>query len=94
MGFKLYESGILYMKMEEYESAEMMFNRVLEYYYDTDVVNDAKQGIVMALANARRIDDAIDYLNNNEDSLKEFELYNDAKNEIDNIQAKIEKEKN
>jgi len=94
MGFKLYESGILYMKMEEYESAEMMFNRVLEYYYDTDVVNDARQGIVMALANARRIDDAIDYLNNNEDSLKEFELYTDAKNEIDNIQAKIEKEKN
>ena len=94
MGLKLYESGILYMKMEEYDSAEMMFKRVLEYYYDTNIVNDAKQGIVLALANSRRIDDAILYLNENENSLKEFNLYNDAKNKINTIQDKLEKEKN
>ena len=35
---KLYETGILYMKMDEFEPARMSFNQVLDLYYDTDII--------------------------------------------------------
>ena len=92
MGMKLYETGILYMKMEEYESAKMTFERVIDYYYDTAVVHQARQGLVKALAHNRQIDEALVYLNNNETKLTEQGLYDDAKETIEDIQKRIEKE--
>ena len=35
---KLYETGVLYMKMDEFEPARMSFNRVLDDYYRCDKV--------------------------------------------------------
>jgi outer membrane protein assembly factor BamD len=35
---KAYNSGLLYMKMEEYSAAMLGFNKVIESYYDTDFV--------------------------------------------------------
>ncbi len=66
MGLKLYETGILYMKMEEYESAKMTFERVVDHYYDTAVVHQARQGMVKALAQNRKIDEALALLDENE----------------------------
>ena len=43
---KLYETGVLYMKMDEFEPARMSFNRVLDDYYDTDVVQEAHIGVI------------------------------------------------
>jgi outer membrane protein assembly factor BamD (BamD/ComL family) len=92
MGTKLYETGILYMKMEEYESAKMSFERVIDIYYDTDVVHLARQGMVKALAHNRQIDEAIVFLNVNKSKLTENGLFEEAEEAIHNIQKKIEKE--
>ena len=43
---KLYETGILYLKMDEFEPARMSFNRVLDDYYDTDIVQEVHIGVV------------------------------------------------
>ena len=69
MGLKLYETGILYMKMDEYESAKMTFERVVDHYYDTAVVHQARQGMVKALAQNRQIDEALALLDENEMNL-------------------------
>ena len=92
MGLKLYETGILYMKMEEYESAKMTFERVVDHYYDTAVVHQARQGMVKALAQNRQIDEALALLDENEMNLTEHGLYNDAKDTIQDVQKMIEKE--
>ena len=91
MGLKLYETGILYMKMEEYESAKMTFERVVDHYYDTAVVHQARQGMVKALAQNRKIDEALALLDENEMNLTEHGLYNDAKDTIQDVQKMIEK---
>ena len=91
MGLKLYETGILYMKMEEYESAKMTFERVVDHYYDTAVVHQARQGKVKALAQNRQIDEALALLDENEMNLTEHGLYNDAKDTIQDVQKMIEK---
>ena len=91
MGLKLYETGILYMKMEEYESAKMTFERVVDHYYDTAVVHQARQGMVKALAQNRQIDEALALLDENEMNLTEHGLYNDAKDTIQDVQKMIEK---
>ena len=91
MGLKLYETGILYMKMEEYESAKMTFERVVDHYYDTAVVHQARQGMVKALAQNRQIDEALALLEENEMNLTEHGLYNDAKDTIQDVQKMIEK---
>ena len=90
-GLKLYETGILYMKMEEYESAKMTFERVVDHYYDTAVVHQARQGMVKALAQNRKIDEALALLDENEMNLTEHGLYNDAKDTIQDVQKMIEK---
>ena len=43
---KLYETGVLYMKMDEFEPARMSFNRVLDDYFDTDVVQEVHIGVI------------------------------------------------
>ena len=91
MGLKLYETGILYMKMEEYESAKMTFERVVDHYYDTAVVHQARQGMVKALAQNRQIDEALALLDENEMNLTEHGLYYDAKDTIQHVQKMIEK---
>ena len=45
---KLYETGILYMKMDEFEPARMSFNQVLELYYDTDIIETVHYQIIQS----------------------------------------------
>ena len=39
MSHKAYETGILYMKLEEYKSALITFKQVTDLYYDTDFID-------------------------------------------------------
>ena len=39
MSHKAYETGILYMKLEEYKSALITFVQVTDLYYDTDYID-------------------------------------------------------
>ncbi|GIR23481.1 hypothetical protein CM15mP37_09860 [bacterium] len=43
---KVYESGILYMKLEEYKAALLSFDRIIELYYDTDFHGFAHMQII------------------------------------------------
>ena len=43
---KLYETGILYAKMDEYEPARMSFNQVLDQYYDTDIIESVHYEVI------------------------------------------------
>ena len=89
---KLYETGILYMKLEEYESAKMTFQMVMDQYYDTSFINFAHQGMVKALAKNREIEDAVELLIKNEVDLTGSGLYDDAEKIIDDMKRKILKE--
>ena len=43
---KLYETGILYIKMDEFEPARMSFNQILDLYYDTNVIENVHYEII------------------------------------------------
>ena len=94
LGTKLYETGILYIKLEEYESAIMTFQSVIDTYYDTKIINDAHQGMIIALAQNRDIDNAILLLNKYEEVLIETGLYVDAKNKVEKVQKRLQRKEN
>ena len=91
LGKKVYESGILYMKMDEYESAEMSFQRTMDLYYDTEIFNKAIQGKILALAKNGELDNAKSILLENIKGLKEEGLYIKTKADIEKIQRKLTK---
>ena len=45
---KLYETGILYIKMDEFEPARMSFNQVLDLYYDADIIESVHYQIIQS----------------------------------------------
>jgi len=94
LGKKIYETGILYMKMEEFESAKMTFQSVIDLYYDTEIIQHANQGMVKALASNKEIDEAHAFLSDHESGLLEEELYDDAKRTIEKMQKIILKDNN
>jgi len=93
MGLKLYETGILYMKMEEYYSARMTFNKVIDLYYDTPIVYEAKAGVVEAFAYNKEIDEAYKSINSFETDLKANNLYDDAMETILKIEKMVSQRK-
>jgi len=80
LALKLYETGRLYLKLEEYESARIYFQQVVDNYYDTPIADDAKIEIMFSYILNEARDSAESYfrLNNNnftsEDKLKEARL--------------------
>lgn len=58
---KLYETGILYLKMDEYEPARMSFNRVLDQYYDTDIIERVHFGVIQSYVKDNKLDQAKEY---------------------------------
>jgi outer membrane protein assembly factor BamD (BamD/ComL family) len=90
---KLFETGILYMKMEEYYSARMTFNKVIDLYYDTPIVYEAKAGLVEAFAYNKEIDEAYKSINSFETDLKDNNLYEDAMETIIRIEKMVSQRK-
>jgi len=75
---KLYESGRLYVKMEEYASAIITYEDLLANYYDTELVDDAHLQIVKCHALAGEIEKAVDYLANNRKQFSNDDLLAEA----------------
>ena len=85
---KLYETGVLYMKMDEFEPARMSFNRVLDDYYDTDIVQEVHISVVKSFLLEKRIDSAKEYwLNKGQDDVVKDHLIE----EINELFSKAEK---
>ena len=78
VGAKEFETGILYMKMEEYESARMVFQRVNALYYDTDVSDDTKLWTIKAYAKDFNLEAANQHLAEYKTILITNDLYEEA----------------
>ena len=64
---KLFETGILYMKMDEYEPARMSFNQILDKYYDTDIIGDVHVKIIDSYIKDNKNGDALTHWKDNSD---------------------------
>ena len=60
---KDYESGRLYLKREEYDAALIYFQSVLNEYYDTEVADDARIGIMFTHILNKNYPGALSYFN-------------------------------
>ena len=85
---KLYETGVLYLKMDEFEPARMSFNNVLDQYYDTDIVEEVHVGVIKSYIKSNKIEQAKEYwLNKGQEDIVSEELIN----EIEHLFAEVEK---
>ena len=85
---KLYETGILYLKMDEFDPARMSFNRVLDDYYDTDIVQEVHVGVVKSFLLENKTELAKEYwLNKGQDDVVNDQLID----EINQLFSKAEK---
>ena len=71
---KLYESGILYMKLEEYKAALLSFDRIIELYYDTDFHGFAHMQIIACHIHQKNFDKANEYYIENKKFIKEIKM--------------------
>jgi outer membrane protein assembly factor BamD len=95
---KMYESGRLYMKLHEWESANIYFDSLLEQYYDMPLAIEAQLGKAYCLIKLRKFDEyqaVISEVKNNEltreieAELKELDaLYKDELEEIEKEKEK------
>ena len=65
LSHKAYESGVLYMKMEEYKAALLAFNQVIELYYDTDFIELAHLKTIACYIKTNDFEVAVNYYANN-----------------------------
>lgn len=88
MAEKLYESAILYVKMEEYASAILYLEQLLESYYDTEIADHARVKMVQAYVQAGEKDEAVSFLNENETRFSDDTLLKEARGIIDAAETK------
>ena len=88
LAMKLYETGILYLKMDEFEPARMSFNNAVDKYYDTDIIDQVHVGIIKSFIQEKNIDQAKEYwLNKGQENILSEELIE----EVDQLFIKAEK---
>ena len=75
---KDFEVGRLYLKLEEYESALIYFRSVLNNYYDTDVADDARIGIIFTHILNENQQGARSYFNAEKNRFVKPEKYREA----------------
>jgi len=62
---KAFESGVLYMKMEEYNAALLAFKQVIDLYYDTDFIELAHLKTIACYIKKNEFETASEYYSNN-----------------------------
>ena len=88
---KVFETGILYMKMDEFESARIVFEEISNLYYDTEMINDSRLWIVKAYARDLDVKNAKIYIERFKTELKASGLYLEAESAISIAEKKIRK---
>ena len=71
---KAYQSGVLYMKMEEYKAALLAFKQVIELYYDTDFIELAHLKTIACHIERNDMELAKNYYSNNQTSIKDINM--------------------
>lgn len=71
---KAYESGVLYMKMEEYKAAMLAFKQVTDLYYDTDYIELAHMKIIACHIERDEFDQAKSYYDTNHKHIEKITM--------------------
>ncbi|OIO67476.1 MAG: hypothetical protein AUJ47_00150 [Candidatus Marinimicrobia bacterium CG1_02_48_14] len=87
LAHKLYGSGVLYLKLREWDSAKLYFDVVLENYYDTEYLENALMGKAEALVGENKADEAESLLA----QINPGELDNDQKKQLARVNAELTK---
>jgi outer membrane protein assembly factor BamD len=90
---KLYETGILYLKLDAYDSAIMAFEDLIAKYYDTEFAAKARVGIIRSYCLNLDVEKAQEYYETNQDRIPSAELRQEALNYIQSARKKLEKRK-
>ena len=85
---KLYETGRLYLKEKEFDSAIIYFNNVIDNYYDTNYADEARISIVFLYLLKKENEDARLYFNNNKEKFIDIEKQLEAQNLLDKFNSK------
>ncbi len=93
LGRKVYETGILYIKLGVYDSAINSFEDVLKSYYDTDYVPQSYLGLITAYCHMKDVDKARDIFTVHEKELKDSQLFEKAETAIQKCERQIQKAK-
>ena len=78
--------------MEEYESAKLSFQIVIDKFYDTSYFVNSKKEMVLALAKNKETEFAKNFLESNKALLAEKDLYDEAREAIEYINSRLSKE--
>ena len=71
---KAYESGVLYMKMEEYSAAILAFKQVIKLYYDTDFIELAHMKTIACHIYRSDFDEARTYYNEKRADIEKIKM--------------------
>ncbi|MFL3052210.1 MAG: outer membrane protein assembly factor BamD [Candidatus Neomarinimicrobiota bacterium] len=71
---KAFESGVLYMKMEEYKAALLAFKQVVELYYDTDFIELAHLKTIACYIETNDFETASDYYKDNRVQIEDINM--------------------
>ena len=85
---KLHETGRLYLKEKEFDSAIIYFNNVIDNYYDTNYADEARVSIVFLHLLKKENEDAKLYFNNNKEKFIDIEKQLEAQNLLDKFNSK------
>jgi len=75
---KVYETGRLYLKLKEYESAIIYFNNVIETYYDTEYADESRISIIFFYLLQNQSEEAISFYENNKDKFQQISSKEEA----------------
>ncbi|MBT3216312.1 MAG: outer membrane protein assembly factor BamD [Candidatus Marinimicrobia bacterium] len=75
---KLYETGVLYIKLDEFSSAIYSFEEIVEKYFETEYIGLAHVGIIKCHSLGKEYKKASDYFSKVEIMLQTLELSEEA----------------
>ena len=87
LAMKEYATGVLYIKMEEYQSAIMTFEGLIDNYYDTDILEKGHVGIIRCYSRMKKKEEAEQYFAENESQIISTDLRQDALSFIQTIKT-------
>lgn len=87
---KLYETGILYIKLSAYDSAVMALEELLESYYDTEYAEKAYVEIIHCYSLMQEIQQAEDYYTTHEQLISSTQMRQKAREYIDDARQKMQ----
>lgn len=88
---KIFESALLYIKLHAYDSAIVAFKDLLSQYYDTDLADDAHVGIIRSYSLLKKVEEAKNYYQANEEKILSADLKEKALEYIDSIELENKK---